>query len=101
VSKTGVDSDGEFSVEKACANKCTNLHRFRCRFFLNANRELNLTPSDGPSGRAWRWFSVDFLGIFREMRLSYLRALMVYLAAGVSGFTGIIWCRPRSAATTP
>jgi MFS family permease len=33
---------------------------------------------------------VDFLGIVREMRLSYLPPLMVYLAAGVSGFTGII-----------
>ena len=40
--------------------------------------------------RALRWFIVDFLGIFREMRLSYLPPLMVYLAAGVSGFTGII-----------
>jgi MFS family permease len=40
--------------------------------------------------RVWRWFIVDFLGIFREMRLSYLPPLMVYLAAGVSGFTGII-----------
>jgi len=40
--------------------------------------------------RAWRWFIVDFLGIFREMRLSYLPPLMVYLAAGVSAFTGII-----------
>jgi hypothetical protein len=38
----------------------------------------------------WRWFTVDFLGIFREMHLSYLPPLMVYLAAGVSGFTGII-----------
>lgn len=40
--------------------------------------------------RVWRWFLVEFLGIFREMRLSYLPPLMVYLAAGVSGFTGII-----------
>jgi hypothetical protein len=40
--------------------------------------------------RALRWFIVDFLGIFREMRLSYLPPLMVYLAAGVSGFTAII-----------
>jgi len=38
----------------------------------------------------WRWFTLDFLGIFQEMRLSYLPPLMVYLAAGVSGFTGII-----------
>ena len=40
--------------------------------------------------RVWRWFIVDFLGIFREMRSSYIPPLMVYLAAGVSGFTGII-----------
>jgi MFS family permease len=40
--------------------------------------------------RLWRWFAVDFLGIIREMRWSYLPPLMVYLAAGVSGFTGII-----------
>ena len=47
-------------------------------------------PSGGFFGRVWRWFSVDFLGIAGEMRLSYLPPLMVYLAAGVSGFTGII-----------
>jgi MFS family permease len=38
----------------------------------------------------WHWFVRDFLGIFKEMRWSYLPPLMVYLAAGVSGFTGII-----------
>lgn len=36
------------------------------------------------------WLTADFLGIFKEMRWSYLPPLMVYLAAGVSGFTGII-----------
>jgi hypothetical protein len=40
--------------------------------------------------RLWRWFVTDFLGIIREMRWSYVPPLMVYLAAGVSGFTGII-----------
>jgi MFS family permease len=44
----------------------------------------------GHLARVWRWFRVDFLGIVQEMRLSYLPPLMVYLAAGVSGFTGII-----------
>ena len=52
--------------------------------------ESNPIPSGGHLGRAWRWFIVDFLGIFREMRLNYLPPLMVYLAAGVSAFTGII-----------
>jgi hypothetical protein len=38
----------------------------------------------------WRWYKNDFLGVDREMRWSYLPPLMVYFAAGVSGFTGII-----------
>ncbi len=40
--------------------------------------------------RIWKWIIQDFFGIFKEMRLSYLPPLMVYLAAGISGFTGII-----------
>ena len=40
--------------------------------------------------RLWRWLRHDFFGIVREMRLSYLPPLMVYFAAGVSGFTGIV-----------
>lgn len=32
----------------------------------------------------------DFFGIIREMRWTYVPPLMVYLAAGISGFTGII-----------
>jgi hypothetical protein len=51
-------------------------------------------PADTQNTRITRrfsiWFTLDFLGIFREMRWSYLPPLMVYLAAGVSGFTGII-----------
>ena len=40
--------------------------------------------------RFWSWLINDFFGIIREMRWSYLPPLMVYLAAGISGFTGII-----------
>ena len=40
--------------------------------------------------RLWRWLRHDFFGIVTEMRLSYLPPLMVYFAAGVSGFTGIV-----------
>jgi MFS family permease len=40
--------------------------------------------------RFWQWFTRDFLGIVREMRWSYVPPLMIYLAAGVSGFTGIV-----------
>ena len=38
----------------------------------------------------WRWFKNDFLGVAREMRWSYLPPLMVFFAAGMSGFTGIV-----------
>lgn len=37
-----------------------------------------------------RWFDRNILELGREMRLAYLPPLMVYLAAGVSGLTGIV-----------
>ena len=36
------------------------------------------------------WFDRNILELGREMRLSYLPPLMVYVAAGVSGLTGIV-----------
>ena len=39
---------------------------------------------------AWRWVDENILELGREMRLSYLPPLMVYMAAGVSGLTGIV-----------
>lgn len=36
------------------------------------------------------WFQNDVAGVIRQLRWSYLPPLMVYFAAGVSGFTGII-----------
>ena len=39
---------------------------------------------------AWRWFEENFVELGREMRLSYLPPLMVYMAAGISGLTGIV-----------
>jgi hypothetical protein len=44
----------------------------------------------GLGRKAWHWFRQDILGLIREMRWSYVPPLMVYFAAGVSGFTGII-----------
>lgn len=40
--------------------------------------------------RLWRWFDRNVLELGRELRLSYLPPLMVYLAAGISGLTGIV-----------
>ncbi len=50
--------------------------------------EISAMP--GLLSRLWSWFFKDFLGIIREMRLSYVPPLMVYFAAGISGFTGIV-----------
>jgi hypothetical protein len=38
----------------------------------------------------WRWFDENILELGREMRLSYLPPLMVYMAAGISGLTNIV-----------
>jgi hypothetical protein len=38
----------------------------------------------------WRWVDRNILGLGREMRLTYLPPLMVYVAAGVSGLTAIV-----------
>ncbi|MFZ0788667.1 MAG: hypothetical protein WAM94_03485 [Chromatiaceae bacterium] len=40
--------------------------------------------------RAYHWFDRNVLELGRELRLSYLPPLMVYLAAGVSGMTAIV-----------
>jgi preprotein translocase subunit SecF len=39
---------------------------------------------------ALRWIDVNILSLGREMRLSYLPPLMVYVAYGISGLTGIV-----------
>jgi len=39
---------------------------------------------------AWRWLDRNVLELGREMRWSYLPPLMVYMAAGISGLTGIV-----------
>ncbi len=39
---------------------------------------------------AYRWIDRNILELGREMRLSYLPPLMVYMGAGISGLTGIV-----------
>jgi hypothetical protein len=48
---------------------------------LSSNRFLSVIA---------QWFSINILALGREMRLSYLPPLMVYVAAGISGLTGIV-----------
>ena len=40
--------------------------------------------------RLWHWLDHNILSLGREMRWSYLPPLMVYMAAGISGLTGIV-----------
>jgi len=48
------------------------------------------TASHRWNAALWRWFDAHVLDLGRELRLSYLPPLMVYLAAGISGLTGIV-----------
>lgn len=41
-------------------------------------------------GRLYHWFDRNVLELGRELRLSYLPPLMVYMAYGISGLTGIV-----------
>ena len=40
--------------------------------------------------KLWQWIDRNILELGREMRWSYLPPLMVYMAAGISGLTGIV-----------
>jgi len=41
-------------------------------------------------GALWRWIDRNVIDLGRQMRLSYLPPLMVYMAAGIAGLTGIV-----------
>ncbi len=43
----------------------------------------------GARGALWRWIDRNFLHLGREMRLTYLPPLMVYVAYGIQGITAI------------
>ena len=38
----------------------------------------------------WLWIRAHIIDPVRQIRLSYLPPLMVYMAAGISGLTGIV-----------
>ena len=47
------------------------------------------TAAPGVLGALWRWIDRNFLHLAREMRLTYLPPLMVYVAYGIQGITAI------------
>lgn len=50
---------------------------------------MSTTTSPSATG-LWGWIDRNILDLGREMRLSYLPPLMVYVAYGISGLTGIV-----------
>jgi hypothetical protein len=52
--------------------------------------DVQATSPPAPLAAVWGWIDRNILGLGREMRLSYLPPLMVYVAAGISGLTGIV-----------
>ena len=40
--------------------------------------------------KSWNWLDVNVIDLGRQMRVSYLPPLMVYMAAGISGLTAIV-----------
>ena len=40
--------------------------------------------------KTWTWVDLNVIDLGRQMRLSYLPPLMVYMAAGISGLTAIV-----------
>ncbi len=42
-----------------------------------------------PLAAAWRWFDRNFLSLGREVRLTFLPPLMIYVAYGIQGITAI------------
>ncbi len=48
------------------------------------------TAVNGFAATIWRWIDRNILALGREVRLSYMPPLMVYMAYGVSGLTAIV-----------
>ncbi|MEO8038295.1 MAG: hypothetical protein ABI794_05965 [Betaproteobacteria bacterium] len=51
---------------------------------------MTTSRTAGLPGALWRWTDRNVFDLGRQMRLSYLPPLMVYMAAGISGLTGIV-----------
>jgi BT1 family len=62
------------------------------RFLHTLSVMASAPPASAPgfTGLARSWIDRNFLALGREMRLSYLPPLMVYVAAGISGLTSIV-----------
>ncbi len=55
-----------------------------------ANQLPSIVYKMKPVANLWTWVDKHIIDLVRQMRLSYLPPLMVYMAAGISGLTGIV-----------
>jgi hypothetical protein len=55
-----------------------------------ANHLPSIVYKVKPVAGLWTWVDEHIIDLAREMRLSYLPPLLVYMAAGISGLTGIV-----------
>ena len=53
-------------------------------------KEVNVSLANGFWSKIYDWLDRNIYDLARQMRLSYVPPMMVYLAAGVSGLTGIV-----------
>lgn len=62
----------------------------RCKSPHSNPMHIPSSPSFNLLERLWLWIDRNFIELGRELRLSYLPPLMVYVAAGISGLTAIV-----------
>ncbi|UCF03231.1 MAG: hypothetical protein JSV14_06215, partial [Deltaproteobacteria bacterium] len=55
-----------------------------------ANHLPGIAHKFKPAANLWTWVDEHIIDLARQLRLSYLPPLLVYMAAGISGLTGIV-----------
>ena len=55
-----------------------------------ANQLPGIARKGQPVLKTWTWVDEHIIDLARQVRLSYLPPLLVYMAAGISGLTGIV-----------
>ena len=55
-----------------------------------ANHLHSITQKSPSTVKLWTWVDQHIIDLARQVRLSYLPPLLVYMAAGISGLTGTV-----------
>lgn len=57
---------------------------------MHDSRPDDMPRERKPAARLWMWIDAHCIELVRQFKLPYLPPLMVYMAAGISGLTGIV-----------